>query len=309
MGLDACAGPSELPSSIDRSAPRATTDRPVRAAPRYPRPPHPPRPARRADARLRHRPTTARRLQRRTPSRRKLSLPRPATPPSRRLRARRMGHVGQQSPRAILHAHRRRPKAARRRTGGVRAHDRRDPRRPAPRLGDMRSLMRAVRRLAYWLRFRSEQADLRDELAFHRDELARDLERRGLSPDAAHAAARRELGNETYMREEARGVWLSTGLDAALQDLRYAWRSLRRAPAFTAVVVFTLALGIGANVAIFTVVHHLLIAPLPYPNGNRIVQLNVAFAANPDVPLGVGTNALTQWEPRLHTLEDFASVS
>jgi putative ABC transport system permease protein len=173
----------------------------------------------------------------------------------------------------------------------------------------MTSLMRAVRRLAYWLRFRSEQAALRDELAFHRDELARDLEQRGLSPDAARATARRELGNETYMREEARGVWLSTGVDAALQDLRYAWRSLRRSPAFTAVVVFTLALGIGANTAIFTVVHHLLIAPLPYPNGNRIVQLNVAYAANPDVPLGVGTNALTQWEPRLHTLEDFASVS
>ena len=98
-------------------------------------------------------------------------------------------------------------------------------------------------------------------------------------------------------------------IDAAVQDWRYAWRSLRRSPAFTAVVVFTLALGIGANTAIFTVVHHLLLAPLPYPDGNRIVRLDVALAANPDVLLGVNRKVFHTWKERSRTLEDFASVS
>ncbi|HWH53236.1 MAG TPA: ADOP family duplicated permease [Gemmatimonadaceae bacterium] len=168
--------------------------------------------------------------------------------------------------------------------------------------------MRIARRVAYWLRFRAREAELRAEIAFHREQLANDLERRGLSPDAARIAARREMGNETYMREEARVVWLSAGIDGALQDARYAWRSLRRSPAFTAVVVVTLAMAIGANTAIFTVVHRLLLAPLPYPEGNRIVQLETVAAANPDVPLGVSTPRFQQWQARSRTLENFSSI-
>src|SRR4051812_21292155 len=115
--------------------------------------------------------------------------------------------------------------------------------------------MRWMRRLAYWLRFRSREEALREELAFHRDQRAADFQRQGLAPAAAEAAAHRTMGNETYMREEARAVWWSPRLDAITKDWRYAWRGLRRAPVFTIVAVLSLGLGIGANTAIFGVLH------------------------------------------------------
>jgi hypothetical protein len=135
------------------------------------------------------------------------------------------------------------------------------------------SPVRLLRRLAYWWRFRAQQDDLREELAMHRELLAADLERQGLAPDAADAAARRAMGNEALMREESRGVWLAFGFESLLKDWRYAWRGLRRSPAFTALVVMTVALTIAANTVVFSVVQHVLLDPLPFPDGNRIVRL------------------------------------
>ena len=86
------------------------------------------------------------------------------------------------------------------------------------------SLARLVRRVIYWLRFRSRQDELREELALHRELLADDLQRRGLALDAAHAAARRAMGNETLMREEAK---------PAYYDLQAAFRATQQYPAPT----------------------------------------------------------------------------
>jgi hypothetical protein len=87
--------------------------------------------------------------------------------------------------------------------------------------------MRWYRRLMYWLRFRSQSDGLREELSHHASLLIKENERRGLSPADARDSARRAMGNETFMREEARGVWLAPTIEAVLQDLRYAWRGLR----------------------------------------------------------------------------------
>ena len=121
--------------------------------------------------------------------------------------------------------------------------------------------MRLLRRLSHWIRLRSNHAELTDELAFHREMIERDFVRRGLSPEDARNAARRAMGNETFMREEARAVWLVPSLEAAWQAAIYTLRGLRRSPTFTGGVTITLALGIGANAAMFALVDRLLFRP------------------------------------------------
>ena len=118
--------------------------------------------------------------------------------------------------------------------------------------------MRVLRRLAYWLRLSSHHADLVNEVEFHREMVEQDLVRRGMSPAAARIQARRTMGNATIMREEARAVWLWPSLEALWQDATYTLRDLRRNPTFTIGVTLTLALGIGANTAMFSLIDRLL---------------------------------------------------
>ena len=121
--------------------------------------------------------------------------------------------------------------------------------------------MRFIRRLAFWWRLRANHSDLRDELEFHREMLEGDLVRRGWSPADTHAHAKLTMGNETFMREEARSVWLWPSLEAIWQDVSYTCRGLARNPTFALGVILTLALGIGANAAMFSLVDRLLFRP------------------------------------------------
>jgi len=115
--------------------------------------------------------------------------------------------------------------------------------------------------------------DLDQDIRDHIEMETRDNIERGMSPEEARYAALRKFGNVTRVKEETREVWSFVWLEQLLQDLRYGVRMLRKSPGFTAVAVLTLALGIGANTAIFSMVDWLILRPLPVAKAEQITSL------------------------------------
>ncbi len=130
------------------------------------------------------------------------------------------------------------------------------------------------RKLSWLLRRRSKEAELRDELQFHLEEEAGEREAAGLANEDAHRAARRDLGNLTRLREETRATWTWTFWEQLGQDLRYALRTMKSNRAFTALAALSLALGIGANTAIYSFMDSMLLRSLPVSDPASLVVLN-----------------------------------
>ena len=131
----------------------------------------------------------------------------------------------------------------------------------------------------FWLRFQTLfrrnrwDQQLKDEIQFHLDQQVAENLGAGMSPQDARYAAMRTFGNPTFLKEETRDTWGWLWLEQVAQDLRYAARMLRKSPGFTATVAITLALGIGVNTAMFSLLNGWLLRPLPVPSADQITVL------------------------------------
>ena len=151
---------------------------------------------------------------------------------------------------------------------------------------------------------RQAEQDLHEELRLHL-ELERERLRDAGVPEAeASRAARRKLGNAPLIRERTRDVWGWRWLDDLGRDMRHAARGLRREPGFTAAVVCVLALGIGANTAMFSIVYGMLLRPLPYPDSEAIVHIGVSLG---DSPSTLSTSAIPVLQEAAESFEQLAA--
>jgi predicted permease len=159
-----------------------------------------------------------------------------------------------------------------------------------------------------WLRWRSD-ADLDDEIQTHIELEIRDNLDRGLSPEQARSAAQRRFGNATAAKERVREADPLFRLEALFSDLRLALRSLRRSPGFTAAAVVTLAVSIGANTAIFSVVNAVVLEPFGFHEADRLVAIR-ASAPGSDTrgEFGVGMEFYVQYRENAKTLADLGTL-
>ena len=162
---------------------------------------------------------------------------------------------------------------------------------------------------------RSIQREIDDELAFHlamREEKLRGL---GLAPDAARAGAYERFGDRSDVRDElltidrqfAREVRLMEWLESLWSDFQYALRTFRRMPTFTAVATITLALGIGATTAMFTLVNSILLRPLPYPDSERLVRIIQSYPEKGLETWGLNQTNIAMYRDRSTDFSSFAA--
>jgi hypothetical protein len=168
-------------------------------------------------------------------------------------------------------------------------------------------------RVEHWfyslpLRFRSlfqrrqVEAELDEELQYHLEQKIEEAIEQGLNPEEARYAALRAMDGLEQKKQQCRDLRGVNTIENFFQDLRYGLRMLKKSPGFTTVAVLTLALGIGANTAVFTVVNAVLLRPLQYPEPDRIVSF---YIPNPRIE-GISIPMFAVWRQQTGVFQDFA---
>jgi putative ABC transport system permease protein len=161
-------------------------------------------------------------------------------------------------------------------------------------------------RLRSLLRRGRVESEMEEELRFHSERQFEKYVNQGFSRDEAARRVRFRFGGMEQVKEEcrdARGVLL---VETFVQDVRYGCRTLRKSPAFAATALLTIALGIGANTALFSVIYSVLLSPLPFQNVSRLIQLNETTSKVGDV--GVSYPNFEDWHTRSRTFSAMAAV-
>ena len=156
--------------------------------------------------------------------------------------------------------------------------------------------------------FRRGDADaaLDEELAFHIEQQVFENRAAGMSEQEARAAALRAFGNPTALRDQARETWNWNGVELMLKDARIGIRTLLRTPGFAAVAILVMGLGIGANIALFTIVRSVLLKPLPFRDPGRLVRL-YEQSSNGQIPYNQSSGGIfTGWQKQSHSFSNLA---
>jgi putative ABC transport system permease protein len=164
--------------------------------------------------------------------------------------------------------------------------------------------------MIWWQRLwrqKKMEEELEKELRFHLDQHAADLITQGLNPEEARRRARLALGGPEQVKEKCRDTRGTRWLEDLLQDMRYGARMAMKRPGVTLIAVFTLALGVGANTAIFSVINALLLRSLPFAEANQLVMI---WETQPDVRGPVGTYPdFLDWRAQAQSFQGMAAFS
>jgi predicted permease len=175
----------------------------------------------------------------------------------------------------------------------------------------MNMLLQLWRRLLSLLRRRRHEREMEAEMRFHLEMQIEQNLSSGMAAEEAHYAARRQFGNQTWLKEASREMWSLRFIEALIQDLRYGARMLMKNPGFTLLAALTLALGIGATTTIFSAIQNILLDPFPYKDADRVVtiQIHDTSEGRPDGRIWFQAPEFLDYQEQSREFEDVIGVT